>query len=137
MAIPLLRKALAIYERLYGQDHPLWYGTANNLGWILSEEKKFDEAQMLVERSIAVAKKVFGAESPDVATALNTYGNLLSDRGGKREAIVQYERAAAMWQRTLGDTIGNVLSWMDKHDGDVVDALYGKGARDKRDKLAK
>lgn len=34
-------------------------------------------------------------------------------------------------------TVGELLTWIDKHAGDGVDAEYGEGARDKRENLSK
>jgi hypothetical protein len=67
----LYERGLAIYERVYGEEHPDTALVLNNLGALLVQQGSYDEAQTLHERALAIREKVLGPEHTDTAQSLN------------------------------------------------------------------
>jgi tetratricopeptide (TPR) repeat protein len=69
-ARPLVERALAIYERVLGSDHPDTATSLNNLAGLLEAQGAYAEAQPLFERSLAICEQVLGSDHPLTASAL-------------------------------------------------------------------
>lgn len=66
-ALALLRRALAIRERVLGPAHPDVATTLASLGVHLSGSGSYDEAAELLERALSVRRAIYGAVHPLVA----------------------------------------------------------------------
>ncbi|MBL8296704.1 MAG: tetratricopeptide repeat protein [Rhodanobacteraceae bacterium] len=95
-------RALAIYTRRYGEDHPLWSGAASNLGWALGELQELDAATELIRRRLKVSARTYGEESVEFANDLNVLGGILANQKRHAEAAVEFARSAAIWRKALG-----------------------------------
>jgi len=101
-ALPLFKRALAIYEGSLGPNHPNVAGSLNNLALLYKDQGKYDEALPLYQRSLAIAERARGPDHPDVATNLNNLAGLYFHRGKYDEALPLIERALAIRERTQG-----------------------------------
>ena len=101
-AEPLLRRALAIFEKALGPDHPSVATSLNNLARLLQNQGKYGEAEPLYRRALAINEKAFGPDRPVVAANLNHLASLLEARGKCGEAEPLYRRALAINEKTLG-----------------------------------
>jgi tetratricopeptide (TPR) repeat protein len=72
-AKPLLERALAIREKVFGKEHPDVAVSLNNLAALSYAQGDYEQAKPLYERSLAISETVFGKEHPDVATSLNKH----------------------------------------------------------------
>jgi eukaryotic-like serine/threonine-protein kinase len=97
-------RALALYEREYGDTHPYTLGTSSNLGWLLSQLGEFDQAEILLKRGLEGAARLHGEDSEQYGIGLLSYGNFQSDRGNKEEAIEIYHQVHDLYVRHLGPT---------------------------------
>ena len=79
-AIPYYRRCLDIDQRIYGSGHPSTAASQNNLGRMLLEERKFDEAARLLEESISISLRTV-EETSDLMTF--RYANLALVRMGQ------------------------------------------------------
>ena len=100
-AEPLYRRALAIYEKSFGPEHPNVATVLNNLAWLLRDTNRLAEAEPLYRRALAIYEKSFGPEHPDVATGLNHLALLLSATNRLAEAEPLYRRALAIYGKEL------------------------------------
>ena len=66
-AIPYYRRCLEIDRQLFGARHPSTASSQNNLARMLLEERKFGEADALLEESIATSRASV-AETSDAMT---------------------------------------------------------------------
>jgi tetratricopeptide (TPR) repeat protein len=57
-------RALAVREKVYGEEHPSTANSLNNLGITLHEQGKHDEARRYYERALAIYEKIHGEEHP-------------------------------------------------------------------------
>ena len=67
----LRRRALAIFERAYGADHPKTVGARNDLASVLFGQKRYAEALTMFEAVVLARRAKFGPDHPSVATASN------------------------------------------------------------------
>ena len=68
-ARPLLERALAIDENIYGPDHHEDADRLNNLALVLMALGLAKEARPLQERALAIDEQIYGPNHPEVATA--------------------------------------------------------------------
>ena len=76
-AVPLYKESLAIWKKVFGDEHPKVAIALNNFASLLKAQGKYDEAVPLFKESLAIKKKVHGNEHPSVATGLNNLAGLL------------------------------------------------------------
>ena len=101
-ARPYLERALAIWERVLGPDHPDTASSLNNLGSLLREMGDPAGARPYLERALAIRERVLGPDHPDTAQSLNNLGVLLQAMGDPAGARPYYERALAILERVFG-----------------------------------
>jgi tetratricopeptide (TPR) repeat protein len=64
---PLLRRALAIREKVLFPEHPDVAASLNNLAELYVTLSEYEKAQPLYERALRIREKTLGSEHPDVA----------------------------------------------------------------------
>jgi len=74
-----------------------------NLGVILDDAGRLDEAEAAYRRSQQILEQSLGADHPHLAQSYLSLGVLLDKRGRPEEAEALYERALDLRRRTLGD----------------------------------
>ena len=62
----LLRRALAIDERILGPDHPAVARDLVNLAVLLQDGGRLAEAEALVRRALAIDERIYGPDHPSV-----------------------------------------------------------------------
>ena len=72
-----LRQALAIRERMLGENHADTADSCSVLGILLYDEGRFEEALPYYQRALAIREQVLGPEHPHTARSVNNMGVLL------------------------------------------------------------
>src|ERR1044071_5812189 len=80
-AEPLLRRALAIFEKALGSEHPYTATSLNNLALLFNTQGKHQEAEPLLRRALEIREKALGPEHPEAAESLNNLALFLKTRG--------------------------------------------------------
>ncbi|MDY7012082.1 MAG: tetratricopeptide repeat protein [Cyanobacteriota bacterium] len=93
-ALPFAERALAIFEKALGTNHPDVALSLNNLAELYRKMGNYSAAEPLYQRSLEIREKALGAEHPNVATSLNNLASLYS-------AIGNYSTAEPLFQRSL------------------------------------
>ena len=101
-AEPLSRRALAIYEKIFGPDHPEVALNLNNLAALLQDTNRLVEAEPLYRRALAIDEKSLGPDHSRVARDLNNLAVLLHDTNRIAEAEQLARRALAIKEKSLG-----------------------------------
>jgi tetratricopeptide (TPR) repeat protein len=120
-AEPLYQRALAIWEKALGPQHPDVARSLNNLAELHVNQGKYAEAEPRYQRALAIREEELGPEHPDVATSLNNLAVLYRKQGKYAEAEPLYQRALAIWEKALGPEHPDVATSL--HN---LAALYAK-----------
>ncbi len=101
-AEPLLKRALAIDERLRGRNHQLTAITLNNLGELFRLQGRFPEAEIAYRRAVAIDAQALGQDHPDYAADLSNLAALYLETGRITHARALLRRALDVTERKLG-----------------------------------
>ncbi len=99
----LTREALAIRQKLFGNDSLEVAATLHNLSIVLGDEGKLAESEAIAREMLAIRRKLLGPQDPLVAVALNDVAWTATASGKLNEAESVQEEALAMQRRILGD----------------------------------
>ena len=133
-AIALYNKSLELSTTAEGGDILDVAGTLNDLGLVLHDLKRFDEARDHYERSLENYRAVFGPAHPAVAAVMNNLGLLNKVEGHFDEAEALFTESMAIVERTLGPehpdmalAYNNLAGLLDARDRpDEARLLYAK-----------
>jgi tetratricopeptide (TPR) repeat protein len=99
---PLQEQARALYERLYGPDHPLVAGELSNIANTkLMARTDYAGAEQLYRKALAIEEHAFGPDSPQAATYANNIVNLFVREERYADAEPYARRAVDIRTRKL------------------------------------
>ncbi|HEY2911783.1 MAG TPA: FxSxx-COOH system tetratricopeptide repeat protein [Candidatus Angelobacter sp.] len=101
-AVPLLQRALAILERVEGQENAGTADCLNSLAWLYDDQGKYAQAEPLSRRALAIKERVLGPGHPDTATSLDSLAKIYRDQRRYAEAEPLAQRALAIREKVLG-----------------------------------
>ena len=128
-AVPFYERALAIFERSQGLDHPNTVALLNNSAYSYYTMGNYAKSLPLYERVLAICEKTLGPEHQDTASSLHNLATLYRTMEDYAKAQPLYERALAIREKALGvehqDTAFCVvgLAMLDRGVGDYAKAL--------------
>ena len=99
-AEPLMRRALAIDEQSFGDDHPKVASDLNNLALLLKNTNRLAEAETMVRRALAIDEQSFGEDHPEVAIDLNNLAQLFKETDRLTEAEPLMERVIEITEKS-------------------------------------
>jgi len=103
-AEPLAQQALDVRRATLGADHADVVASLNQLGWILQQRGRVEDAEALLRAAVHTGERVFPADGdPLLARALNDLGAVREARGDYAEATSLYTRALEMRRALQGD----------------------------------
>jgi tetratricopeptide (TPR) repeat protein len=105
----IYRRALVIFETIFGPEHYEVAANLHNLAAVLCARGDLAHAEQLYRRALAVKEKLLGADSMDAALTLNNLGALLNLRGRPREAAVMLQSAVEILQNRLAPDHPNLI----------------------------
>lgn len=85
-AVSELKRALAIWEKTLGPDHPYVANSLNNLAGLYFNQGKYAKAEPLYTRALSIMEKT-APNHPDVANLLDNLAELYVKTGRDKEAI--------------------------------------------------
>ena len=101
-AKPLLKRALAIREKVLDREHPDVATSLNDLAELYDNQGQYAKAEPLYQRALGIREKALEPEHADVATSLNNLAGLYRSQGQYAEAGPLYMRALAIREKALG-----------------------------------
>jgi serine/threonine-protein kinase len=125
-AEPLLRHALAVFERA-GEAHAADAASVlNTLGRLEHGRQDFDAAERSFRASLTVRERLFGGRHPTVCESLVNLGVLAEARGQLEQAVSLYERVLPIRIESRGpdhasvgvveNNLGNLLMTLGRYD---------------------
>jgi tetratricopeptide (TPR) repeat protein len=127
-ARPLLERALAINEKMFGPEHLNTLESLNDVITLRMTRRDFTGAQPLLERALAMNEKTFGPEHPKTGEGLNYLGDLLVEQRDLTGARLLLERALAINEKVFGREHLNTASSLYnlghalRRQGDIAEA---------------
>ncbi len=98
----LHQRALAIWKRALGPDHPDIAQSLNNLAFLYHTQGRFAEAEPLFQRALTIRERALGPDHPLVAQSLNNLDLLYRTQGRLAEAEPLCQRALTIQECALG-----------------------------------
>ena len=95
-------KALAIYEKVLGMEHPFTATSYNNIGIVCDHKGDYEKALKYHLKALAIREKVLCKEHPDIATSHNNIGTLYNKKGDYDKALEYLQKALALREKILG-----------------------------------
>ncbi len=86
-------KALAIYRKVFGEDHPYVAIHYNNIGMAYEYLGDYDKAIGYYEKALAINRKTFGENHSNTANSYNNLGNVYLNKGETINAMEYYLKA--------------------------------------------
>ena len=96
-AEPLYRQALAIRQRVLGEEHPATADSYNNVAMNLDAQGRYQEAEPLYRRALEILRATLPPGHPLIEETQASLDILLTKRGGFRSAI---RKLLAFWKTT-------------------------------------
>src|SRR5262249_7036474 len=98
----LLRQALATLVQRLGEDHVESAETLRELGLVLEDLERYDEAEAAYRRAEVLLSRLFGPRSANVALVEGDLAGLLDRVGREAESRTLFERAIAGEREAFG-----------------------------------
>jgi ankyrin repeat protein/Tfp pilus assembly protein PilF len=133
-ALERVKKALELIQKAYGEEHIDVATIYNNIGTVLADQGKYDEALILYNKTCDIQLKVLGKMHPHVAGDYNNIGASLKAQGKYDESLTSHKKALDILLNVLGEehphvaisyhNIGRVLEAQEKYDEALI--FYNK-----------
>ena len=113
-AEPLYQRALVIFEKALGEDHPQVAATLNNLAYLYQAQGHYDKAKPLYQRALAnLREDTWRGPSPCRRHA-NNLAYLYQAQGHYDKAEPLHQRALKISEKALGTdhpSVAATLKW--------------------------
>lgn len=103
-AYALRKRAVALAEATWGQEHPVVADSVGDLGMAALVLARHEEAQRLGRRALAIREQTLGAEHPDVAMAMDLLAAVAQSQGEFERAWELAENGRALRVAAFGET---------------------------------
>jgi serine/threonine protein kinase/tetratricopeptide (TPR) repeat protein len=113
----LNRRALAIYNRAFGEHHPLVANALINLGSSQFDRGNYAEAERLERKALAITEAWYGKDHPETASTQTILGRALMFQGHYDEAVQLFERTLAIQEHIYGPVHPRVASALNELGG--------------------
>ena len=101
-ALGYYEKALSVYKKLHGADHPKIAQANINIGILYRKSKLYGDAVNNFESAEAIWTKNYPQGHPNQALTLVNLGITYQQMGDKKAALGYFEKALAMYQKSYG-----------------------------------
>ena len=112
-AEPLIKRSLAIREKVLGRDHPDVARSLNNLAELYERQGRYADAEPLFERALAVRERAVGPDHPDTARSMNNLAAFYAASGLPADALPLVQRMIASGR---GDLASRFRCWRTHSD---------------------
>jgi MYXO-CTERM domain-containing protein len=111
-AIPVAERALALWEKALGPDHPRVATALVNLAALYQRTGQIDRAEPLLLRAIAVDEKALGPGHPDLVIDLNNLAQVYRAKHDDARAEPLFRRAVAILEASAGASSPRLLPFL-------------------------
>ncbi len=100
-AEPLLKQALAMRQKEYGEQHWTTARSLQDLGLLYFDQGHYSEAEPLLRKSLQIRESVLQPEDPNITRGLDSLARLLTAQGKYAEAEPLFQRAVSIGEKWL------------------------------------
>jgi eukaryotic-like serine/threonine-protein kinase len=127
-----LEEALAMRQKVLGEEHPEVAVTHSELGRVLFDQRDLGEAEAHYRSALAIRRQTLGPADHETATSLSDLGLLLREKGDRAGAEALFREALAVTRKSRGPrhpdvatALGNLaLTVSDRGDPAAAEAMY-------------
>ena len=101
-ALEYYGKALEIYEKVLGKEHPDTAMTYNNLANVYDDQGNYEAALEYYGKALEIREKVLGKEHPDTAGTYYNMGSLFYYMKDFQKAEEYFRKALPIYEKVLG-----------------------------------
>jgi tetratricopeptide (TPR) repeat protein len=141
-ALKYFQKALAVWKKLLGIEHPSTAASYNHIGFVYYNQGDYANALEYYQNALDIREKVLGKEHFDIAISYNNIGGIYNEQGDYPKALEYYQKALEIQEKVLGkEHLDTAISYNNiggiyNRQGDYANALkYFQMALDIREKL--
>jgi eukaryotic-like serine/threonine-protein kinase len=98
----LRSEVLALYRRIYGEDHTFTTGAINNLASVLFAQRRFRDALPMFDQVLAARRKMYAPDHPKIAMAANNASSAHLLTGDAEGSLALAEEALRIRQAAFG-----------------------------------
>jgi len=109
-ALKQYKKALSIYEKELGREHPATTTTLNNIALIYDTLGQYDKALEMQYKIVLIEQKVLGAEHPDLAVSYNNIGLAYDHKKDYENALKYYHKAFDIYKKVFREGHYNIVT---------------------------
>jgi hypothetical protein len=80
-----------------GKEHPSTLTSMSNLGSVLSDQGKYEQAEEMHRKTLALCETVLGKEHPSTLTNINNLGLTLSAQGKYEQGEEMHSSISCCW----------------------------------------
>jgi CHAT domain-containing protein len=95
-------KALKIYQKIYGDNHPKTAITYNNIALMNLEEKKYEAALKNFRQALAIRQNLNEADHPNTAFIYTNMGRIFETQEDYEKAFTYQQQALEIYQKSYG-----------------------------------
>jgi serine/threonine protein kinase/tetratricopeptide (TPR) repeat protein len=95
-------KAVVLWRKAHGNEHPFVASALNNLGLVAWNEGAYEPALTSLNEALVIRRKLLGADHPVVASSLNNVGLAYYSQARFDAAAEQHREAVAIYERRSG-----------------------------------
>lgn len=128
-ALAYYEKALSIYEKMHGKDHPKIAIASNNIGAMYRQLELYGDAVNNFETALTIWKKVYPNGHPNQASALVNLGRTYIKMGDRKAALGYFEKALEVYRKSYGtkhpdiSSVLNLIGSLKAEDNQYDEAL--------------
>jgi CHAT domain-containing protein/Tfp pilus assembly protein PilF len=93
---------LNIRKKVFGEDHPDYVLSLNNMAGLYSKKGDYSAAESIYKQVLAIRKRVSGEGHPLYVASINSLAALYANMGNYTAALSLYKQATVIVKRTLG-----------------------------------
>ncbi|HOY19462.1 MAG TPA: tetratricopeptide repeat protein [Haliscomenobacter sp.] len=109
-AIEYFEKALQIFLKTFGENHPNVATNYNNLGAAWESKGEYSKAIEYYEKALQINVKASGENHPDLAINYNNLAGAWATKGEYDKAIEYFEKALQIFLKAFGENHPNVAT---------------------------
>ncbi|HMG94610.1 MAG TPA: CHAT domain-containing tetratricopeptide repeat protein, partial [Chryseolinea sp.] len=109
-ALEFYEKALVIYEKLHGKDHPKIAIAKTNIGFIYAKMELYGDATNNFEAALKTWEKIYPQPHPTKAFLLFSLGETYQKIGNAKAANEYFDRSLTMYEQSYGKKHPDIAS---------------------------